>query len=267
MSFACRSASSVGGQQVAGELLADELVVGQVAVEGVDHPVAVAVHLRDRVVGVVAGGVGVADDVEPVPAPALAVGRRGEQPVDDLRERVAATRRSGRRRSPRASAAGRSGRRSRGGSACACRRAAPASGPSPSSFARMKRSIALRGHACVLDGRDGRVARPAGTTRTPSPSPGRGAWSRSSPVRGSGAPIFTHASRSAISAAGELLLGGIFRSLVGVADGLDEQALLRVAGHDRRAGRAALEHARRACRGSSSPVSFFASARGTSSSA
>ena len=88
MSFACRSASSVAGQQVAGELLADELVVGHVAVEGVDHPVAVAVHLRDRVVGVVAGGVGVADHVEPVPAPALAVGGRGEQPVDDLREGV-----------------------------------------------------------------------------------------------------------------------------------------------------------------------------------
>ena len=35
-----------------------------------------------------AGGVGIARDVQPVPAPALAVLRRGEQPVDHLRECV-----------------------------------------------------------------------------------------------------------------------------------------------------------------------------------
>ena len=61
-------------EEVAGELLAEELVVGLVAVEGVDHPVAVPPGVRQRVVAVLAGGVGVADEVEPVPAPALAVG-------------------------------------------------------------------------------------------------------------------------------------------------------------------------------------------------
>ena len=75
----CSSVAS--GQQVAGQLLDRELVERQVAVEGVDDPVAV---LPDRARGVdaVAVGVGVAGQVEPVPAPALAVVRRGEQPVD-----------------------------------------------------------------------------------------------------------------------------------------------------------------------------------------
>ena len=69
------------GQQVAGDLLDDELVVGQVAVEGVDDPVAVEPDLA-RLVLLVAVGVGVAGRVEPEPAPALAVVGRGEQPVD-----------------------------------------------------------------------------------------------------------------------------------------------------------------------------------------
>ena len=89
-----RSVESVfAGQEVAGDLVADELVVRQVAVEGVDHPVAVApgvgaVHLR-------AGGedtrverVGVAGEVEPVAAPALAVSRRRQQAIHDLGEGV-----------------------------------------------------------------------------------------------------------------------------------------------------------------------------------
>ena len=63
------------GQQVAGELLDDELVVGQVAVEGVDDPVAVEPD-EARLVLLEAVGVGVARGVEPVAAPALAVVRR-----------------------------------------------------------------------------------------------------------------------------------------------------------------------------------------------
>ena len=79
-------------QQVAGDLLDDELVVGQVAVEGVDDPVAVEADLA-RLVLLVAVGVGVAGGVEPDPAPALAVVRRVQQPIDQLSEGVAASNR------------------------------------------------------------------------------------------------------------------------------------------------------------------------------
>ena len=60
------------GQEVAGQLLGGEPVEGQVAVEGGDHPVAVAPH-RPRVVAVVAHAVGVADQVEPEDGHPLAV--------------------------------------------------------------------------------------------------------------------------------------------------------------------------------------------------
>ena len=41
------------------------------AVEGGDDPIAISVHLRNRVIRVVARGVRIADDIEPMPAPAL----------------------------------------------------------------------------------------------------------------------------------------------------------------------------------------------------
>ncbi len=71
---------------IGGELLADELIVGQVVVEGRDHVVAIGVGIRiAAVLGEdVALGVGVAGHVEPVPAPALAVGGRGQQAIDHL---------------------------------------------------------------------------------------------------------------------------------------------------------------------------------------
>ena len=65
------------------DLLADELVVRLVVVERVDHVVAVAPRVRPRVVLLEARRVGVAGHVEPVPAPALAVVGRGQQPVDE----------------------------------------------------------------------------------------------------------------------------------------------------------------------------------------
>ena len=71
------------GEKVAGDLLADELVEGLVGVEGVHDPVAILHGLAHGVVRAVAGGVGVAGDIEPVAAPALAVGRGGEQALDE----------------------------------------------------------------------------------------------------------------------------------------------------------------------------------------
>ena len=60
-------------EQVAGDLLDHEPVVGQVGVECTDHVVAIAEGVGDVVVELVPGGLGVADQVEPVPGPALAV--------------------------------------------------------------------------------------------------------------------------------------------------------------------------------------------------
>ena len=69
--------SSPSGELVGGDLLDDEPVVGQVVVERADDLVAVGVRVRVAALLLedVALGVGVAGDVEPVPAPALAVVR------------------------------------------------------------------------------------------------------------------------------------------------------------------------------------------------
>ena len=69
-------------QQVAGNLLLHEPVVGLVGVERVDDPVAVAERVRVRDVLVEPVRVGVTGDVEPVPSPALAVAGRRQQPLD-----------------------------------------------------------------------------------------------------------------------------------------------------------------------------------------
>ena len=74
----------VGGrrQQVARQLPRDELVERQVAVEGANHPVPPRPHGPHPVV-LVAVRVGVPRDVEPLDGHSLAVGRRGQQPIDD----------------------------------------------------------------------------------------------------------------------------------------------------------------------------------------
>ena len=73
------------GQEVAGELLDDELVVGLVGVEGVNHPVAPAPHVA-RAVVLIAVGVGVAGGVEPAGGHAFAVAGGLEQAVDGVFE-------------------------------------------------------------------------------------------------------------------------------------------------------------------------------------
>jgi hypothetical protein len=80
-------------------------------VEGLDDVVAVAPGGGEEVVGLEAGGVGVAHQVEPVAAPALAVAGRFEQAVDQLFiARRWGTGPGRRRRPPRGWAAGRGGR-------------------------------------------------------------------------------------------------------------------------------------------------------------
>ena len=75
---------AAGGEEIAGELFDEEAVVGEIAVAGVDDPVAVAPGLRHYGVGIVGRGLGEANDVEPVAGLLLAVMGRGEEPVDDL---------------------------------------------------------------------------------------------------------------------------------------------------------------------------------------
>jgi len=69
-------------EEVTGELFGEKLIVGQVAVEGIDDPIAID-PLVARFVFFETVGVGVAGNVEPVAAPFLAVGGTGQQVVDE----------------------------------------------------------------------------------------------------------------------------------------------------------------------------------------
>ncbi len=82
--------------QVAGQLHLDERVVRQVLVEGLHHPVAVDVRAIERHVPTPARiepadiVIRIPRHIEPMPAPALAIPRRGQQAVNLLLVRVRA---------------------------------------------------------------------------------------------------------------------------------------------------------------------------------
>ena len=71
-----------GLKHVAGNLLADELAVGQVAIETLDHVIAIGPGVVAPLVLVVAVGIAIVHDVQPVSAPPLAVMGRTEQALD-----------------------------------------------------------------------------------------------------------------------------------------------------------------------------------------
>ena len=73
-------------EEIAGDLPCDELVVGEIVVEGADDPVAPWPDIAVAV-GLVAEGIGVAGDVAPVGGHAFAVGWGGEELVDGDGER------------------------------------------------------------------------------------------------------------------------------------------------------------------------------------
>ncbi len=73
-----------GGHFVAGDLLANEAVVGFVGLEGMNDVVAVAPGVGALEIEFEAVGIGVAYDVEPFGGPAFAVGRGSQQAVDYL---------------------------------------------------------------------------------------------------------------------------------------------------------------------------------------
>ena len=73
-----------GPQLVGGDLFLHEGGVGLVAIERLDHPIAIAPRGDEEVVGLEARGVGVAHQIEPGTAPALAVARRREKAIDQF---------------------------------------------------------------------------------------------------------------------------------------------------------------------------------------
>jgi len=82
------SRCSLSPDRVPGELLEDEAVVRQVAIERVDDPVPIVVGVRSRRVHLEAVGVGILDRVEPVLSPPLAVAGTREGLIDELRPRI-----------------------------------------------------------------------------------------------------------------------------------------------------------------------------------
>ena len=82
------------GEKVAGDLLAHELVVGEIGVERPNEVVAVAPRIGKLGVSLAAVRLAVADEIHPVAREALAEARGGEQPVDG--SRVGCRRRIGR---------------------------------------------------------------------------------------------------------------------------------------------------------------------------
>ena len=71
-------------QFIRGELLANELIVGQVAVERIDDVIAIGVRIRIAAILLkgIASRIGIASDIEPMSAPPSAVLWRREQPID-----------------------------------------------------------------------------------------------------------------------------------------------------------------------------------------
>ena len=137
------------GQQVAGELLDGELVERLVAVERVDHVIAVREDAL-ALVAVVADRVGEPGQVQPGNGHPLAVMGRLEQPIDQalVGARIGVVAR--RRGPPRASGAGRSGRARAGGSGSAGRPRAMGRSPWIRACSRMNASIGLRTQAAFL---------------------------------------------------------------------------------------------------------------------
>src|SRR5262249_44511342 len=68
----------------AGQWQDDEAVVRHVRVDRVDHPIAIPPGVADRAVPLQAAGLTIANEVEPVASPALAVARIAEQTIDEF---------------------------------------------------------------------------------------------------------------------------------------------------------------------------------------
>ena len=70
--------------QVAGHLLAGELKVGSVFVEGPDHVVAVRPYVLAQPVPLESLALGIPDQIQPVAAPTLSIAGRSKEPVHEV---------------------------------------------------------------------------------------------------------------------------------------------------------------------------------------
>ncbi len=87
-----KSRRLVRAERVAGQLFADEFVIGQISVERTDHVVAVRPRVGARLIHFEPVALRKAHDVQPMPRPAFAISRRGEkfvdEPLDGVRRRI-----------------------------------------------------------------------------------------------------------------------------------------------------------------------------------
>ncbi|MCY2962520.1 MAG: hypothetical protein NT069_02520 [Planctomycetota bacterium] len=86
--FGVAVGGNLSSQNISRDLFPQEFVVRLVGVEGIDDVVAVAPREWHGIVCGLSRGVGVTHHVEPVPTPALAVGGRFQQTVNDGGERL-----------------------------------------------------------------------------------------------------------------------------------------------------------------------------------
>ena len=208
MSCSARLRSSSAGSRSPAICSRTKLVERLVGVERGDHPVAVPPGLGIREV-CLAARLGEPRDVEPVPPPALAEAGGGEQPVDCVGKGIGRSDLAGTHRPPRAREAARAGRTSPGARASCDRRLPRGRGLGPRVAARRKRSISPRGQSArfTAGGSDFFGGRNDQNSRPFARSTGGRAVALAASDLGSGAPIFTQASKSATTCVGELRLG------------------------------------------------------------
>src|SRR5579884_2956395 len=71
-------------QQVAGQMFENELIVRHVGIKCSNDVITILIGVRDGIVELVSSCLGIAHEIEPMPAPALAEMRRVEQTIDNL---------------------------------------------------------------------------------------------------------------------------------------------------------------------------------------
>ena len=220
-------------QAIGGDLLGDEAIVGDVVVEGPDHVVAIGVRIGIPALfhEDVALRIGITGHIEPVPPPALAVAGAGQEPIDDLGEgvgiEVGLERRDLLRRGRQAGEVER--RATDQGPLVGLRsRAHPLpfeAGEDEGVDRRLDpRPVPDRGR---IDGAD-RLEGPVGLR-----GPGLGVGGRDRPLRPGSAHLDPGRDRLD-GRRGELAFGRHLDVFVRLPDGLDDQALVGLAWHDRR---------------------------------
>ena len=222
----------VRAELIAGELIADEPVVGQVGVERLDDVVAVRPGVGAGEVGLETIGLGEARHVQPMAGPFLAEPRRGQQPVDH--RRIGLVRRVG---DERRDLRGR-GRQAGDVEGGAADERARVGGGRPLQTFRSESGL----DEVVDAGAGGRSAdgliSPVVEPRVPERGAVGGVLGPERPFRDPRAELCHLRGRERVALRGHLLI------FVGGGDPVDERGLGGIAGDERRAGFAAFEGVR-----------------------